>query len=288
MRRKTAVKLISGNVDAEAQARFEREVRLCCQLSHPNTIAIYDYGRTADNVFYYAMEHLEGMDLETLVRKFGPLPPGRAIKILVQACGSLAEAHRAKLLHRDIKPANIFLTQRGGIYDFVKVLDFGLVKNLSKTGTTLSRADIISGTPPYMAPETIRQAPDLDGRVDLYALALVGIYLLTGKCPFDRATAMESVMAHLNQPLTSLRMYGVIPSDLEGVLLACVAQDPAARPADAEVMAELLKECVDARRWTQRQARAWWKANHTAKAEDGAPIKVQILQTSSLASVRLA
>jgi tRNA A-37 threonylcarbamoyl transferase component Bud32 len=288
MRRRTAVKLISGNVDAEAQARFEREVRLCCQLSHPNTIAIYDYGRTADNVFYYAMEHLDGMDLETLVRKFGPIPPGRAIHILVQACGSLAEAHRAKLLHRDIKPANIFLTQRGGIHDFVKVLDFGLVKNLSKTGTTLSRADIISGTPTYMAPETIRQAPDLDGRVDLYALALVGIFLLTGHCPFHRPAAMECVMAHLNEPLTSLARYGKIPADLERVLLACVAQDPAARPADAEVMAALLMECADAGTWTQRQARTWWEANHTAKNEGAADIKVQVIQTTSLASVPLA
>ena len=262
LRRKTAVKMITGRVDAETVAKFEREVRLCCLLSHPNTIAIYDFGRTPEGIFYYAMECLEGMDLQALVERNGPLYAGRVIHILVQACGSLAEAHRARLLHRDIKPANIFITERGGIPDFVKVLDFGLVKKLGgNTGSTVSQADVISGTPGYMAPEVISQSALIDGRADLYALALVGFYLLTGRDAFGGNSAMDVLMAHIKQAPPLPSAYASVPPDLEAVIMRCLAKDPQQRPVDAEAFAAELLACRDARTWTVADARAWWTAH---------------------------
>lgn len=276
MRRETAVKLISGAADEEAIARFEREVRLCCQLSHPNTIQIYDYGRTADGTFYYAMERLRGADLEEIVTRHGPLAPERVIHILVQACGSLAEAHHAKLIHRDIKPANIYLCERGGLVDVVKVLDFGLVKHTEQKSGSLavSQANIISGTPPYMAPEIIGQKDGIDGRSDLYALACVGYFLLTGRCVFEHANIMDTLMAHLNTPPTppSLVASQAIPADLEAVIMRCLAKDPGQRPVDAEAFAAELERCAGAHAWTQVKARAWWAAvPEKTEAGDGEP-----------------
>ncbi|MCK6489192.1 MAG: serine/threonine protein kinase [Planctomycetes bacterium] len=260
LRRKTAVKMITGRVDAETVAKFEREVQLCSQLTHPNTIAVYDFGRTAQGEFYYAMECLAGMDLQDLVERHGPLPAGRVIHLLVQACGSLAEAHRARLLHRDIKPANLFVTERGGIHDFIKVLDFGLVKKLGgNTGSTLSQADVISGTPAYMAPETINQRPGVDGRVDLYAIGLVGYFLLTGRDAFSAEAVMDLLMAHLNAPPPKPSALVPVAADLEAVLLRCLAKDPAERPADADMLAEELLACQDAGSWTAGDARRWWR-----------------------------
>jgi hypothetical protein len=258
MRRQTAVKVISGTVDAESLGRFEREVQACCRLNHPNTIAIYDYGRTVEGTFFYAMEYLSGMDLETLVTRHGPVPPARVIHLLLQACGSLAEAHRAQLLHRDIKPANLFLTERGGLQDFLKVLDFGLVKTLEKGSQQLSKADIISGTPTYMAPETISQQPNLDGRVDLYALGLVGYFLLTTRLPFVKESTVDLLMAHLKEAPAKPSTHVAVPADLEQVILSCLAKNPADRPRDAEALAMALMACADAGRWTQVEARAWW------------------------------
>jgi hypothetical protein len=260
LRRKTAVKMITGRVDAETVAKFEREVQLCSQLTHPNTIAVYDFGRTAQGEFYYAMECLAGMDLQELVERHGPLPAGRVIHLLAQACGSLAEAHRARLLHRDIKPANLFVTERGGIHDFIKVLDFGLVKKLGgNTGSTLSKADVISGTPAYMAPETINQRPGVDGRVDLYAIGLVGYFLLTGRDAFSAEAVMDLLMAHLNNPPPKPSALVPVAADLEAVLLRCLAKDPAERPADADMLAEELLACQDAGSWTAGDARRWWR-----------------------------
>lgn len=284
MRRKTAIKLITGNVTAEALARFEREVQLSCTLSHPNTIAIYDYGRTADGTFYYAMELLDGMDLEVMVSNFGPLPPARVIHFLAQACGSLAEAHDMQMIHRDIKPANLFVTTRGGERDVLKVLDFGLVKSISDAGPQLSRDDVISGTPPYMAPEVIGQKPGVDGRSDLYALACVGYFLLVGRCPFQRDTAMDTLMAHLNEPVPPFSQASnlPVPADLEHVLMRALAKDPAQRQSSMRALRDELLACAEARSWRSSDAEAWW-AVHGGKPVD--PIRAQTTKLAPLPSV---
>src|SRR5262249_14250974 len=173
LRRPTAIKMISSaNLGESALARFEREVQTTSQLNHPNTIAIYDYGRTPEGVFFYAMEYLEGTNLDDLVERFGPLPEGRVIHLLRQVCGSLAEAHGKGLIHRDIKPANILLTCRGGVADFVKVLDFGLVKAVGGSGdqARLTKSDAMVGTPLYLSPEAIERPASVDLRTDIYAI----------------------------------------------------------------------------------------------------------------------
>ena len=268
MRRDVAVKLITGKADQEAIARFEREVQLCCTLTHPNTIQIYDYGRTDDGTFYYAMELLRGIDLEDVVGTYGPLPAARVIHLLIQACGSLAEAHARNLIHRDIKPANIFLCERGGEVDVVKVLDFGLVKSTEAQSVRLSRDDLISGTPQYMAPEIARQATDIDGRSDLYSLACVGYFLLTGKCVFEHENVMRMVMDHMNTPpaLPSTRTVLTIPDDLEAVIMRCLAKDPVERYVDARALAAALLACRDAGGWSQEDARSWWRERELPKS----------------------
>ena len=166
LRRPTAVKLLNPEMISDtAIARFEREVQLTSGLTHPNTVAIYDYGRTASGVFYYAMEYLEGINLDELVKRFGPLPEARAVYVLRQVCASLAEAHAAGLVHRDIKPANIILTFRGGLHDFVKVLDFGLAKLAGDLREpALTSANVVAGTPHYVAPEAVTRPDQIDAR----------------------------------------------------------------------------------------------------------------------------
>ena len=203
LRRPTAVKLLQPDkAGVENLLRFEREVQLTATLSHPSTVVIFDYGRTPEGVFYYAMEYLDGLDLERLVRVDGPQPAGRIIHILAQVCGALAEAHDAGLIHRDVKPANIILTERGGMPDIPKVVDFGLVKQFATLGSAdtattvvgVTAANTIVGTPLYLSPEAIT-GRDLDGRSDLYALGAVGYYLLTGE-PVFSATSIVEVSAH--------------------------------------------------------------------------------------------
>jgi eukaryotic-like serine/threonine-protein kinase len=272
MRREVAVKLITGKADQGAIARFEREVQLCCTLTHPNTIQIYDYGRTDDGTFYYAMELLRGIDLEDAVGTYGPLAPARVIHLLVQACGSLAEAHDRQLIHRDIKPANIFLCERGGEVDVVKVLDFGLVKSTEAQSAPLSHDDVISGTPQYMAPEIAKQAKNVDGRSDQYSLAGVGYFLLTGHCVFEHENVLRMIMDHMNTPapLPSTRTTQVIPADLEAVIMRALEKDPAQRFPDARAFAAALSACRDADGWAMAAARAWWKERALPKPLAGA------------------
>lgn len=181
--------LLPERAGPESIARFEREVQLTARLAHPNTVAVYDYGRTPDGVFYYAMEYLDGLSLESLVQRHGPQPPGRVIHILAQAAGALAEAHALGLIHRDVKPANILFCDRGGVPDVVKLLDFGLVKNLDAAeATALTHANSIAGTPLYISPEAITDAGRVDHRADLYALGAVAYFLLTGSPPFPGNT----------------------------------------------------------------------------------------------------
>ena len=278
MRRPTAIKLITGKITPEILARFEREVQLCCRLSHPNTIAIYDYGRTADGTFYYAMELLDGMDLEAMIAKVGTLPPARVIHFLVQACGSLAEAHDLNMIHRDIKPANLFITRRGGENDVLKVLDFGLVKSMESNAPQLSRADVISGTPPYMAPEVIEQKANIDGRSDLYALACVAYFLLTGVCPFERNSAMETIMAHLHDAPPPLGKFAkqTIPADLEAVILFALAKDPTQRQKSMRAFRDDLLACADAGKWHDSDAEQWWAGHRTVAPNMAATVKLDV------------
>jgi eukaryotic-like serine/threonine-protein kinase len=265
LQRPTAVKFLGiEKTNEQTIARFEREVQLTSRLNHPNTIAIYDYGRTPEGVFYYAMEYLEGINLEDLVSKHGPQPEARVIYILLQVCGSLAEAHSIGLIHRDIKPANIFLTQRGGMFDFVKLLDFGLVKALdSRKDASLTTAGSLTGTPLYMPPEAIQQAA-MDPRSDLYALGAVGYFLLTGTPVFDGESVISVLQKHVMEPpqTPSSRLGRPISAPLEAVLLKCLAKLPTDRPASANELADELSRCTTAQPWTRKNADEWWQQNY--------------------------
>ncbi len=265
LRRPTAVKFIRAEqVSEQNLARFEREVQLTSELTSPNTIEIYDFGCTDQGVFYYVMEYLPGLDLGDLLELQGSLPVGRAVFILLQLCGSLAEAHARGLIHRDIKPANIILTERGGRFDFVKVLDFGLVKDVSNPeAADVTRAHEIAGTPPYIAPERIREPENQDARSDLFSVGVIAFNLLTGKQPFDGSTAMEIAYHVVNTPAPSVseRAEQAIPPALDQLVADCLAADPDKRPATAEAIMARLDAIALAQPWDQEAARSWWAAN---------------------------
>jgi hypothetical protein len=261
LRRPTAVKLLgAGGVTPELLARFEREVQLTSLLNHPNTIAVYDYGRTPEGVLYYAMECLEGVDLEGLAKRFGPLPDGRVVGVLQQVCGSLSEAHGVGLIHRDVKPANIFLTSRAGIPDFVKVLDFGLVKAADAEGARLTQPNVAMGTPYYMSPEAVERPDSVTALSDVYAVGAVGYYLLTGGPVFTGRSVMDVCMKHVRDaPEPPSKRPGCLVSpSVEAVILRCLAKDPAARPPSARDLMEQLARCEPSQPWTRADAEAWW------------------------------
>jgi serine/threonine-protein kinase len=263
LRRPTAVKVLSPErVGHESIARFEREVKVTARLTHPNTVAIYDYGRTRDGLFYYAMEYLDGLSLEELVKKYGPQAPGRVVHILMQAAGALAEAHALGLIHRDVKPANILFCERGGTPDTVKLVDFGLVKSLEPgMGPTLTHTNAITGTPQYLAPESITNPTGVDHRVDLYGLGGVGYFLLTGRPVFEGHSVIEICGHHLHTPpappsdLTKVP----VPPDLEALVLRCLAKKPEDRPSGAEELYEALVECARTSPWRVAEARGFWR-----------------------------
>ena len=260
MRRPTAIKLLNIDVMNDAAiARFEHEVQITSQLNHPNTIAIYDYGRTPEGVFYYAMEFLDGIDLQVLVDQYGPQPEARVIQIMLQICGSLYEAHAQGLVHRDIKPANLMINRRGGQPDVVKVLDFGLVKQVDAT----AKDNGLAGTPLYMSPEAIQSPSLVDACSDLYALGAVGYFLITGKSVFDAANVVELLQKHVTespQP-PSQRMSVSITQEFEDVLLSCLEKSRSRRPQTARDLAQMLMRCQTPGKWTVLEAEAWW-ANH--------------------------
>ncbi len=271
LRRPTAIKLLlPDRAGSAALMRFEREVQRTAMLTHPNTVTVFDYGRTTDGVFYYAMELLEGASLDEVVKVDGPQPEERVIHLLVQAAASLAEAHGAGLIHRDIKPANILVVDRAGIPDLVKVVDFGLVKDVAgradddaATEPALTLADAITGTPLYMAPESVVAADTIDARADLYALGAVGYWLLTGTHAFSGKGIVEVCAQHLHaipEP-PSARLRAPVSNDLEALLLACLAKQPEDRPASADILRERLLACGAAGRWTNARAAAWWSAH---------------------------
>jgi len=236
-------------------------VKLTARLTHPNTVAIYDYGQTRDGLFYYAMEYLDGLSLEELVKRFGPQPPGRVIHILLQAAGALAEAHALGLIHRDIKPANVLFCERGGIPDTVKLVDFGLVKSLEpEGGPALTHANAITGTPLYLAPEAITDPSGVDHRADFYGLGGVAYYLLTGRPPFEGQSVLEICGHHLHTPPTppSALLSTPVPPDLEALVLKCLEKQPATRPGRSEELADALAECSKQSPWNVAEARAFW------------------------------
>jgi serine/threonine-protein kinase len=262
LRRPTAVKLLPPErAGAAALARFEREVQLTSQLTHPNTVAIYDYGRTPQGVFYYAMEFLDGLDLQALVEADGPQPAGRVLHVLRQIGSALAEAHGHGLIHRDVKPSNIVLCERGLHPDMVKVVDFGLARDYSAGEAGLTQATDITGTPYYMSPEQIVDPEALDGRSDLYALGALGYFLITGQPVFDGRGVVEVCAQHLHSRVVppSARITAVVPAKLEAALLACLEKDRGRRPESAEALLALLDACDDCPPWTPSDARRWWR-----------------------------
>jgi eukaryotic-like serine/threonine-protein kinase len=262
LRRATAVKLLnSDNVTEGGLARFEREVQLTSRLNHPNTIAVYDYGKTPEGVFYYAMEYLEGINLQELVKTCGPLPEGRVVAILTQVCGSLAEAHDIGLIHRDIKPENIVLTYRAGMPDFVKVLDFGLVKAADAEETAkLTQANVTVGTPHYLSPEAVDRPDTVTSLADIYAIGAVGYFLLTGTPVFSGKTVMEICMKHVRAipDSPSQRLGHAVSPRLEALILRCLAKNPKDRPSSARALKEALDACEPSGDWTEAEATAWW------------------------------
>jgi eukaryotic-like serine/threonine-protein kinase len=271
LRRPTAIKLMPQTDASPAQLRrFEQEVQLTSKLTHPNTIIIYDYGHTPDGTFYYAMEYLDGMDLAAVVRRDGPQPPERVIHLLTQVCAALAEAHGAGLIHRDIKPENIVVGVRGGVPDFIKVLDFGLVKEVSQDDRAgLTAENTLTGTPHYMAPEAIL-GRTVDARSDLYAVGCVGYALLTGRPVFDGDSIMQVCAAHVHsEPEPPSLVRADVPADLEQVLLACLSKDPEGRPVNAEQLADMLSACEHASLWSRERAREWWSAPPTLDRAGG-------------------
>jgi eukaryotic-like serine/threonine-protein kinase len=263
LKRPCAIKLIrperAGNPRRLEQ--FEHEVRATARLTHPNTVEIFDYGHTEDGTFYYVMEYLPGLSLEGLVAADGPLMPSRVIFLLRQACEALAEAHAAGMIHRDLKPANIFATQRGGRYDFVKLLDFGLVQEvIDPQPASRGRERAVSGTPAFMAPEQVRNDRPLDHRCDLYAMGAVAYHLLTGRPPFEGETQTRMLDAQVHDPVVPpSRLRPDVGVDLERVVLRCLAKAPEDRFASAKDLEEALAACAAASQWDYRKAAAWWE-----------------------------
>ncbi len=276
--RPAAIKLIRPEIlgmsrDDTVGRRFEREAQATASLSSPHTIQLYDFGVDSDGSFYYVMELLKGLDLDSLVKRFGPIPAQRAAHFLRQVCLSLGEAHQIGLVHRDIKPANIYTCRVGLNSDFIKVLDFGLVKPSQMPGdvTRLTAEFLTPGTPGYMAPETATGG-EVDARTDIYSLGCVGYWLVTGHSVFEGTTALQIVMHHVQTPVTppSARCKLQIPREFEELLLWCLEKDPDRRPASVEKVIGRLDSLDLVQRWTEEQARLWWSEHRPGQpASDG-------------------
>ena len=300
--RDAAIKLIrpevlqasTGRQEALLRKRFEREAQVTASLRSPHTVALYDFGQTKDGAFYYVMELLEGIDLQTMVEKYGPMHPGRVVDILHQACQSLEEAHRAGLVHRDIKPRNILLCKLGLQYDFTKVLDFGLVKSLrpdDQTESLLTRDGVTTGTPAYLPPEIALGSPDIDGRADLYILGCVAYFLLSGCLVFDEMSSTALAIAHVQTAPTPLskRCELPIPAGLEAIVMQLLEKEPARRVQTAQDLARRLRSLRDVPAWGPDQAAQWWETNlpessSRLSSRAGTPVEEPI--TASLFATR--
>jgi serine/threonine-protein kinase len=270
--RPAAIKLIRGDTLSQepggmetALARFEQEAQATASLQSPHTVELYDFGISEDGTFYYVMELLDGIDLETFVERFGPLPPERVVHVLRQACLSLGEAHQRDLIHRDVKPANLYLCQYALEPDFVKILDFGLVKHTAfeEGETALTRAGLLAGTPAYLAPEIAMGKEEVDGRADIYGLACVAFKLLTGRAVFEEDTVVATIVAHANTaPLPPSTYFETpIPADLDELILACLSKNPADRPQTCEQLARQLEQIRLDAPWTAERAADWWSVH---------------------------
>jgi serine/threonine-protein kinase len=256
--------------------RFEREAQATASLTSPHTIDVYDFGIAGDGTFYYAMEYLDGLDLETLVEEHGPVPVERAVHLLAQACDSLADAHDNGLIHRDVKPGNIFATRMGIQHDFVKVLDFGLVKetDMREGSTALTQEGMTSGTPAFMAPEIALAKNDADGRADIYALACVGYWLTTGHYVFESDTPMAMVVDHVrSEPAApSTRTELPIPREFDELILRALAKDANGRFQDMRELAAALRAVPVERPWDQARAAEWWRLRGGAPVSEVATV----------------
>lgn len=274
--RPAAVKLIrperlGGNreVATNVLRRFEREAQATAGLRSPHTVELYDFGVSSDGSFFYVMELLDGVDLGHLVDRYGPVEPVRAVHLLCQACHSLSEAHEAGLVHRDIKPSNIFVARYGRDADFVKVLDFGLVKHDPRSSTEesgLTMEGAVPGTPAYMAPEVALGEPSADARADVYALGCVAYLLLTGRPVFEGDTPMQVAVKHIHEapcPLVEAAEQA-IPEGLDALIMSCLRKDPSQRPASAIELSAALRGLELDARWDPSRARAWWHKHQPA------------------------
>lgn len=273
-----ALKILKPAITSELTiARFEREVQITSHLTHPNTVAVYDYGHTAEGLFYYAMEYLDGINLHDLVLRFGPMPAGRVIHVMRQMCGSLAEAHGLGLVHRDISPRNVLLNQRGGLCDVVKVLDFGLVKAIdSDMQRSLTLKEVVFGTPKYMSPEALYRSDAVDARSDLYSLGALGYFLLTGRPPFEAETLPALIeRQNAGPPSRPSQIIGMpVAPELETLVLGCLSKEQSGRPASASALEEALAQCAPANPWTREQAVEWWQ-KHLPKTKPLFPSALQ-------------
>jgi eukaryotic-like serine/threonine-protein kinase len=261
--RDVALKRIKpGHIDEEDTRRFVREARVLSALRSPHTVEVFDFGVQNNGELFYAMELLDGVDLQTAIREYGPIPPERVVHLLLQACASLQEAHDQGLVHRDIKPANFMICRYGGEFDFLKILDFGLVKKPLGKGSHagITRAATVLGTPAYVAPESLNGSKFVDRRADLYALGAIGFFLLTGRLVFDHDKPMAMVRAHLSEtpPAPSTHSRFQVPAELDQLILACLAKTPDERPPDAAAVRARLEQVPLAEAWNQARAAAWW------------------------------
>jgi eukaryotic-like serine/threonine-protein kinase len=255
----------------DTMRRFEREAQETAKLGSVHTIDVHDYGITVDGDFYYVMELLNGISLEEYVRQFGPMPPARAVYLLDQVCHSLGEAHDRGLIHRDIKPANIFMCRLGPDDDFVKVLDFGLVRHFGDdtAGTMATIEELTAGTPAFMAPEIALNDARIDGRADIYALGCVAYYLLTGETVFPGESAIAVMLAHTKDapPAPGVRSRFDVPARLDALILECLAKDKESRPRTAAALAKRFAECVPADAWNAESAHLWWQTHQPGVIE---------------------
>lgn len=283
LKRPAAIKLIRpANVGelgtperTRAIERFEREAQATANLSSPHSVNLFDFGATLDHSFYYVMELLDGLDLESLVSRYGPVPPERCALFLVQACHSLMDAHAHNLIHRDIKPANLFVCRLGPDYDFIKILDFGLVKTTElpeADAVQLTQDGLTPGTPAFMSPEIALGKREIDARADLYSLGCVGYWLLTGDLVFSGENPISIITQHVHETpaLVSERTELDVPADFEAVIMDCLQKDPGERPQSAGELRRRLESCSFARPWDQERASKWWRAHQpTAESSSG-------------------
>jgi hypothetical protein len=276
MCRPAAIKVLrsSDSRDSGSLARFEQEIRLASGLTHPNTIDILDHGRGRENTYYYAMEYLAGLNIQNLVDRFGPMSSSRCAYILTQVCGSLAEAHSQNIVHRDIKPANVFLTDRGGMSDFVKVLDFGMSKKVeAEPDVALTQPGLVFGTPLYIAPESIMDPENVDARADIYGLGAAAYFMLTGQPPFNSTSVIELLADHIKSAPKAPSQIAELPIDpaLERIVLKCLQKNPDDRFQSIRALEAALRRLRFNKPWTGERAAEWWSM-HVAGDEDEAGV----------------